>query len=74
MKTHHQNLFLALALLAGIHQAAAQVTFNLASSPGYTDTQAFPAAPAIWTYRAIYRVGDNQTGQWSLPVSVTVPA
>jgi hypothetical protein len=26
------------------------------------------------TYRAIYRVDDDRTGQWSLPVSVSVPA
>jgi hypothetical protein len=44
------------------------------TTPGYTDTQPFPAAPVTWTYRAIYRVGDNQVGVWSLPVSVTVPA
>jgi hypothetical protein len=44
------------------------------TTPGYTDTQAFPATPAVWTYRAIYRVGDNQVGLWSNPVSVTVPA
>jgi hypothetical protein len=44
------------------------------TTPGYTDTQPFPAAPAIWTYRAIYRVGDSQVGLWSKPVSVTVPA
>lgn len=44
------------------------------TTPGYTDTTAFPATPAIWTYRAIYRVGDNQVGLWSNPVSVTVPA
>jgi hypothetical protein len=44
------------------------------TTPGYTDTQAFPATPAIWTYLAIYRVGDSQVGQCSLPVSVTVPA
>jgi hypothetical protein len=42
------------------------------TTPGYTDTQAFPAVPAKWTYRAIYRVGDNRVGQWSKPVSVTV--
>jgi hypothetical protein len=41
-------------------------------TPGYTDTQPFPAAPTKWTYRAIYRVGDSQVGLWSLPVSVTV--
>jgi len=42
------------------------------TTPGYTDTQTFPAAPAIWTYRAIYRVADDQVGLWSLPVSITV--
>ena len=44
------------------------------TTPGYIDTQPFPAAPATWIYRAIYRVGDNQVGVWSLPVTVTVPA
>jgi hypothetical protein len=43
------------------------------TTPGYTDTAPFPAAPVKWTYRAIYHVGDSQVGQWSLPVSVTVP-
>ena len=42
------------------------------TTPGYTDTQAFPATPAKWTYKAIYRVGDSQVGVWSLPVSLTV--
>ena len=42
------------------------------TTPGYTDTTPFPAAPTKWTYRAIYRVGDNRVGQWSNPVSVTV--
>ena len=44
------------------------------TTPNYTDTQAFPATPAKWTYKAIYRVGDAQTGQWSLPVTVNVGA
>src|ERR1017187_739366 len=44
------------------------------TTPGYTDTQPFPAAPVTWNYRAIYRVGDSQVGVWSNPVSVTVPA
>lgn len=42
------------------------------TTPNYTDTQPFPAAPAKWIYRAIYRVGDAQVGLWSLPVSITV--
>jgi hypothetical protein len=42
------------------------------TTPGYVDTQPFPAAPVKWIYQAIYRVGDNRVGQWSKPVSVTV--
>ena len=42
------------------------------TTPNYTDTAPFPATPAKWTYRGIYRVGDKQVGLWSKPVSVTV--
>jgi len=42
------------------------------TTPGYTDTQPLPAAPAKWTYRAIYRVADARVGQWSNPVSIMV--
>jgi len=42
------------------------------TTPNYVDTTPFPATPTIWTYRAIYRVGDSRVGQWSKPVSVTV--
>ena len=51
--------------------------FNLLTidtTPGYTDTQPFPAGKAVWTYKAIYRVDDQQVGQWSQPVSVAVGA
>jgi hypothetical protein len=44
------------------------------TTPGYVDTFAHPATPAKWTYRAIYRAGDAQVGQWSAPVSVAVAA
>lgn len=42
------------------------------TTPNYNDTQPLPTAKTIWTYKAIYRVGDGQVGQWSQPVSVTV--
>jgi hypothetical protein len=42
------------------------------TTPGYTDPTPFPAAPAKWTYRAIYRLNEAQVGQWSSPVSITV--
>ena len=44
------------------------------TTPNYTDTQAFPSAKAIWTYKAIYRAADAQVGLWSQPVSVFVQA
>jgi hypothetical protein len=44
------------------------------TTPDYNDTQPFPTAKTIWTYKAIYRADDHQVGQWSNPVSVTVPA
>ncbi len=42
------------------------------STPGYLDTAAFPAALAKWTYKAIWRIGENQVGLWSNPVSIAV--
>ena len=42
------------------------------TTPGYSDTEPFPAAPTKWTYRAIYRIGDANVGIWSKPVSITV--
>ena len=42
------------------------------TTPNYTDTAPFPAAPVKWKYRAIYRVGDAQVGLWSNTVEITV--
>ncbi len=42
------------------------------TTPGYVDTQPFPSTPTKWSYRAIYRVGDHQVGQWSPTASVIV--
>jgi len=44
------------------------------TTPGYTDTQAFPAAKTVWTYRAIYQVDAARVGVWSQPVSLAVQA
>jgi hypothetical protein len=44
------------------------------TTPGYTDTQPFPAVKTIWTYRAIYHVGEAQVGVWSNAVSLPVGA
>jgi len=43
-------------------------------SPDYEDriTLGPDSPPALWSYRAIYRVGDKQVGQYSDVVSITV--
>jgi hypothetical protein len=50
------------------------VLLTIDTTPGYTDTQPFPATSVKWTYKAIYRLDDAQVGLWSQPASVTVPA
>lgn len=46
------------------------------TQPDYTDTAALPSsgASALWRYRAIYRLHDEQVGQWSDVISTTVAA
>jgi hypothetical protein len=40
--------------------------------PDYVDTTPLPAAPAVWTYKAMYRKDEQTVGQWSAPVSLGV--
>ena len=40
--------------------------------PDYIDTQALPATPAVWKYKAMYRKDDQTVGQWSAPVAIGV--
>ena len=44
------------------------------SQPDYLDTFPVPAGmtSAIWGYKAVYRIGDEQVGQFSAPTQVTV--
>ena len=46
------------------------LTFD--TTPGYTDTEAFPAALTEWKYRAIFRVDDAQVGVWSAEARIAV--
>ena len=48
------------------------VFLTIDTTPNYTDTQPFPATPTKWSYRAIFRVDDHQTGVWCSPVSIVV--
>jgi hypothetical protein len=45
------------------------VTLCQDTTPDYLDTTPAPATPAKWTYKAIFRVGDQRVGQWSDEVS-----
>ena len=42
------------------------------TTPGYLDTCPRPATLTKWKYKGIYRVGDQQVGNWSAEVSVNV--
>jgi hypothetical protein len=42
------------------------------TTPGYIDTEPFPATPKKWSYRGMYMVDDAQVGQWSAPAHVMV--
>ena len=55
-----------------VDRGAGFVLLAYDTTPGYVDTAPFPATPAKWTYRAIYRVGDVQVGQWSQSAAITV--
>ena len=66
---HSESLDL-IEILANRGNGYTLLTYD--TTPGYTDTTPHPATPAKWTYKAIYRVGDSQVGQWSAEVSVTV--
>jgi len=48
------------------------VLLTIDTTPNYTDTTALPTALAKWSYKATYRVGENQVGLWSAPVSINV--
>ncbi len=48
------------------------VLLAMDTTPNYEDSTALPAVLTQWTYKAIFRVGDHQVGQWSAEVSVMV--
>jgi hypothetical protein len=48
------------------------ITLAYDTTPDYLDTTVLPATSAKWTYKAIFRVGDQRVGQWSDEVSMVV--
>jgi hypothetical protein len=50
------------------------VFLTINTEPNTTDTTPLPSTSAVWKYKAIYRLHDEQVGQWSDVISVTVSA
>ena len=46
--------------------------YAVTTDPNFTDTTAGPATAALWKYKAIYRLRDEQVGNWSDVISVAV--
>ena len=66
----HGNALDMIEILVNRGNGYAPLTYD--TTPGYTDSAPFPASPGKWSYKAIYRVGDSQVGQWSAEISLTV--
>lgn len=45
---------------------------TITTDPAYTDASPAPGASALWRYKAIYRLRDEQVGSWSDVISVAV--
>ncbi|NML29055.1 hypothetical protein [Zoogloea dura] len=48
------------------------VPLTITTSPRYSDTSPVPAHTAVWHYKGIYRLKDEQVGQWSNVQSIAV--
>lgn len=46
--------------------------YTITTEPNFTDTTTGPATAALWKYKAIYRMRDEQVGNWSDVISVAV--
>ena len=62
----------ALEILVDCGDGHGYVAHTIDTTPNYFDTAPMPAAPAKWTYQAVFRVGEQRVGQWNDPVSVMV--
>jgi|GEM_PF-7097406 len=53
-------------------EGAGFVFLTINTEPNTNDTQPLPATSAIWKYKAIYRLHDEQVGHWIDVLSITV--
>lgn len=45
---------------------------TITTDPAYTDASPTPGTSALWKYKAIYRLRDEQVGSWSDVISVAI--
>jgi hypothetical protein len=57
-----------------VNRGNGYVMLTYDTTPNYTDTTPLPTPGQKWTYKAIYRVGDQRVGQWSDEASISVAA
>jgi len=53
-------------------EGAGFVFMTINTEPNTNDTQPLPATSAVWKYKAIYRLHDEQIGHWSDVLSIIV--
>ena len=74
----HPELMWALNHMDGLEiwkdSGSGFVMLDVDDAPNYTDLSPLPAPVALWKYKAIYRLGGHQVGQWSDTVQIAVHA
>ena len=56
------------------HGTGTFALLDVDDAPDYVDLTPLPATVALWKYKAIYRLGGEQVGQWSDVVQIAVHA
>lgn len=68
-----KDRYSAIKILVDRHDGHGEIFLAIDTQPNYIDTvKPAAGATAIYTYRAIYLLGDEEFGQWSQPFEVTV--
>ena len=53
-------------------EGAGFIFLTINTEPNTTDSEPLPTTSAVWKYKAIYRLHDEQVGHWSDVLSITV--
>jgi hypothetical protein len=68
-----KDRYTAIKILVDRHDGKGEVFLAIDTQPNYIDTvKPAAGATAVYTYRGIYLLGDEEFGQWSQPFEITV--